>query len=73
MDMEKTNKYSLSLTFSESQTVVDALFDSLTIIHQKNQKFISRGAYDKVREYNVKWEEIHRVLDTILSYQKSLI
>ena len=69
--MEKTS--SLRLSFLECQTIVDSLFESMSIIHEKNLEFISLRSYDKVIELNKQWNVIHHVLDIMMAYQKSLV
>lgn len=70
--MEKSSSV-FRLSFLETQTVIDSLFDSISAIHEKNENFIRCRSYDKVVELNKQWNEIHHVLDIMLAYQKSLI
>lgn len=70
--MEKSSSV-LRLSFLETQTVIDSLFESVSVIHEKSEVFIRCHSYDKVVELNKQCVDIHHVLDILLAYQKSLI
>lgn len=74
--MSKSSLNTLSLSFLETQTVIDSLFDSLDVIHDMREKLIfslSLTSEDELFKLDKRWDEIHYVLDMLLDYQKSLI
>lgn len=70
--MEKSS-FGLRLDFLETQTVIDSVFDALGVLHAKRDVALRSRSYDDCMKYDIKWDELHHVLNLLIAYQKSLI
>lgn len=70
--MEKSSSV-LRLDFLETQTVIDSIFDALKVLRAQRDVALRSRSYDDCMKYDIKWDELHHVLDILLAYQKSFI
>ena len=59
---------SLRLSFLETQTAIDAIFDALEVLHSQREVALRSRNYSVCNELDKHWDELHHVLDIFVAY-----